>query len=113
MFFERIGFHPGVFWDIRSEGEFNDGSRRSFEKFVRESDEVHPFPRAGDGGVEPAEVFPRELRLGHPDLFDQHVVPAPALGLVAGNGIAELYLDGIVVLVLANASKRLWGGRSS
>ena len=54
---------------------------------------------AGYGSVQPSYIVLAQHVLCHISLVYVHVLPLPALRLVAGDGIGIFYLQGAVVLV--------------
>lgn len=58
---------------------------------------------SGEGGVEPVQVIGSHHLIGHVTLVNVDISPLTTLSLMAGNGIAELHLQGIVVVVLTDA----------
>ena len=62
-----------------------------FKKAVAEVDEVDLLHGAGEGGVEPFQVFFQQLVLPE-GVVDKHALPLAALGFVASNGVCVLNL---------------------
>ena len=52
-------------------------------------------------GIEPPEIVGRKHVFGYIALVYENALPLPALRLVAGDGIAVFYLQGIIIGVLA------------
>ena len=59
------------------------------KKIVFEIEEIDLACGAGDGGVEPPQVFLVNHLVGEVALVYDHGVPLPALGFMAGEGIGE------------------------
>ena len=69
---------------------------------LRPVDKIKMLCGTGKGGVDPVDVVGREHLIGHVALVEIDVCPLPALCLVAGDGVAELHLQGVVVSVLTD-----------
>lgn len=66
---------------------------------LRPVHEEQLFGSTGKGGVKPVDIVRREHIVGHVALVNIYVRPLAALCLVAGYGIGELNLQGVVVRV--------------